>query len=111
MKRPVVGIIGSMHLAENRFPAQRVGERNLRAVRDVVGALPLMFAGSPDITDVDALLDVAARVATRARIFASPGPQFGPGGDTWLRFNLATPRPLLLEALSRLDEAFADLRR
>lgn len=55
--------------------------------------------------------DVAARVATRARIFASPGPQFGPGGDTWLRFNLATPRPLLLEALSRLDEAFADLRR
>lgn len=58
MKRPVVGIIGNMHLAENRFPAQRVGERNLRAVRDVVGALPLMFAGSPEITDVGALLDV-----------------------------------------------------
>ena len=55
--------------------------------------------------------DVAARVAERARIFASPGPQFGPGGDTWLRFNLATPRPILVEALSRLDEAFADLRR
>ena len=58
MKRPVVGIIGSMHLAENRFPAQRVGERNLRAVHDMVGALPLIFAGSPEITDVDALLDV-----------------------------------------------------
>jgi len=58
MKRPVVGIIGSLVLAENRFPAQRVGERNLRAVHDVVGALPLIFAGSPEITDVDALLEV-----------------------------------------------------
>lgn len=55
--------------------------------------------------------DVADRVAKRARIFASPGPQFGPGGETWLRFNFATPRPILLEALSRLDEAFAELRK
>jgi cystathionine beta-lyase len=54
--------------------------------------------------------DVAARVARRARIFASPGPQFGPGGEGWLRFNFATPRPLLEEALGRLDDAFADLR-
>jgi len=54
--------------------------------------------------------DVASRVKDRARIFASPGPQFGPGGETWLRFNFATPRPILLEALARLDEAFADLR-
>ena len=47
---------------------------------------------------------------TRARIFASPGEQFGPGGDSWLRFNFATPRPILEEALGRLDEAFSDLR-
>src|SRR3954452_4070296 len=39
--------------------------------------------------------DVAARVAKRARIFASPGEQFGPGGKTWLRFNFATPRSIL----------------
>ena len=54
--------------------------------------------------------DVAARVAERARIFASPGEQFGPGGKAWLRFNFATPRPILEEALERLDEAFKDLR-
>lgn len=54
--------------------------------------------------------DVAARVAEKARIFASPGPQFGPGGETWLRFNFATPRPILEEALGRIDQAFADLR-
>ena len=44
--------------------------------------------------------DVAARVAKGARIFASPGEQFGPGGATWLRFNFATPRPILTEALT-----------
>ena len=54
--------------------------------------------------------DIAARVAERARIFASPGAQFGPGGETWLRFNVATPRPILDEALRRLDDAFRDLR-
>ena len=54
--------------------------------------------------------DVAARVAKRARIFASPGEQFGPGGTSWLRFNFATPRPTLHEALGRLEDALADLR-
>ena len=56
-KRPVVGVIGSTHLVEGKFTAQRVGERNLRAVNEVAGALPLMFAGTPDITDIGALLD------------------------------------------------------
>ncbi len=53
---------------------------------------------------------VEERVKTQARIFASPGPQFGPGGNGWLRFNIATPRPILEEALDRLDEAFQDLQ-
>ena len=57
MKRPVIGVIGNTYLAENRFPSQRVGEKNLKAVADVTGALPLMFAGCPEITDVGALLD------------------------------------------------------
>ena len=54
--------------------------------------------------------EIAARVKARARIFASPGQQFGPGGETWLRFNFATPRPILAQALDRLDDVFADLR-
>jgi putative glutamine amidotransferase len=57
MKRPVVGIIGSAHSIENRFAGQRVGEKNLRAVADVAEALPLIFAGSPDMTDIGTLLD------------------------------------------------------
>ena len=58
MSKPVVGVIGNVHLVENRFPAQMVGERNLRAVAEVANAMPLMFAGKPDITDIGSLLDV-----------------------------------------------------
>lgn len=57
MRRPVVGVIGNAYRIENRFATQLVGERNLRAVAEVTGALPLMFAASPDITDIAALLD------------------------------------------------------
>ena len=48
----MVGVIGNAYRIENRFTIQMVGERNLRAVAEVTGALPLMFAASPDITDV-----------------------------------------------------------
>src|ERR1051326_7596769 len=58
MTRPVVGVIANTHLAENKFPAQLAGERSLRAVAEVAGALPLIFASVPEITDVGSLLDV-----------------------------------------------------
>lgn len=56
MRRPVVGVIGNTHVVENRFPAQMCGERNLIAVAEVAGALPLVFAGCPQITDIGTLL-------------------------------------------------------
>ena len=73
MRRPVVGVIGNAYRIENRFPTQMVGERNLRAVAEVAGALPLMFAGSPEITDIGALLDmVDGVVLTGARANVHP---------------------------------------
>jgi putative glutamine amidotransferase len=57
-KRPVVGVIGNTHRIEDRYNIQGVGERNLRAVAEAAGALPLMFAGLPEVTDIEALLDV-----------------------------------------------------
>jgi putative glutamine amidotransferase len=73
MRRPVVGVIGNTYRIENRFATQMVGERNLRAVAEVAGALPLMFAGSPDITDIGALLDaVDGIVLTGARANVHP---------------------------------------
>ena len=73
MSRPVVGVIGNAFRIENRFATQMVGERNLHAVADVAGALPLMFAGTPDITDIGALLDaVDGVVLTGARANVHP---------------------------------------
>ncbi len=48
----MVGVIGNAYRIEDRFAAQMVGERNLRAVAEVSGALPLMFAGIPELTDI-----------------------------------------------------------
>jgi putative glutamine amidotransferase len=86
MKRPVVGVIASMHLAENRFAAQRVGERNLRAVAEVAGALPIMFAGAPEITKLEELLELVDGVlltGARANVHpshfgAEPHPRYEP---------------------------------
>jgi putative glutamine amidotransferase len=73
MARPVVGVIGNTHLVENRFPAQLVGERTLRAVAEVADALPVMFAGAPDITDIGALLEAVDGVfLTGARANVHP---------------------------------------
>jgi putative glutamine amidotransferase len=72
-KRPVVGVIGSAHMVDGKFAAQRVGERPLRAVAETAGALPLIFAGSPEITDIGALLDtVDGIVLTGARANVHP---------------------------------------
>ena len=37
--------------------------------------------------------EIAARVKSRARIFASPGPQFGPGGESLAALQLRHPAP------------------
>lgn len=73
MVRPVVGVIGNHMMVEDRFAVQMVGERNMQAVADVAGALPLMFAGNPATTDIGALLDaVDGILLTGARANVHP---------------------------------------
>ena len=50
------------------------------------------------------------RVEQGAGIAANHGPTFGAGGDSYLRFNIATPRSRVEEACTRLAEAFKDLQ-
>ncbi|HRD74901.1 MAG TPA: gamma-glutamyl-gamma-aminobutyrate hydrolase family protein [Hyphomicrobiaceae bacterium] len=71
--RPVIGVIGNTHVIENRFPAQLAGERNLRAIAEVCEALPLVFAGCPEITDIGSLLEtVDGILLTGARANVHP---------------------------------------
>ena len=50
------------------------------------------------------------RVQDKANIAVNHGSTFGAGGENFLRFNLATPRTLIVEATKRLEEAFSDLQ-
>lgn len=54
--------------------------------------------------------EFTARVERDARIAANHGPTFGSGGETFLRFNIATPRARVAEAVARLQEAFGDMQ-
>ncbi len=57
-RKPVVGVIATARQVDGRHAVQAAGERNLYAVAQVADALPLMFPGVPDITEIGALLDV-----------------------------------------------------
>lgn len=50
------------------------------------------------------------RVEQEAKIAANHGPTFGLGGESFLRFNFATPRARVIEAGERLARAFGDLQ-
>ena len=73
MSKPVVGVIGNVYSIEDRFTVQICGEANLRAIASVTDALPLVFAGAPEITDIDAnLATVDGIVLTGARANIHP---------------------------------------
>jgi cysteine-S-conjugate beta-lyase len=50
------------------------------------------------------------RVQKAAKIATNHGSSFGTGGETFLRFNLACPRSQVVDAVARLEGAFADLQ-
>ena len=50
------------------------------------------------------------RVQEKAKIAVNHGSTFGTGGEKFLRFNLATPRTLVVEATKRLKDAFSELQ-
>jgi cystathionine beta-lyase len=51
-----------------------------------------------------------SRVQKGAKIAVNHGSSFGQGGESWLRFNIATPRARVVEAVRRMQQAFVDLQ-
>ena len=86
MRKPVVGVIANAHVFNDTHHVQSAGKRSLMAVAEVAGALPLMFAGAPGLTDVDALLgavDGILLTGGRANVHPShygvePDPRYEP---------------------------------
>ncbi|THH35070.1 pyridoxal phosphate-dependent aminotransferase [Aliishimia ponticola] len=54
--------------------------------------------------------EFTGRVEKTARIAVNHGPTFGTGGEDFLRFNIATPRARIEEAVARMADAFKDLQ-
>jgi len=54
--------------------------------------------------------EVLRRVHNEARIVPSVGAALGTGGESFLRFNIGTPRARVAEAVERLQAAFSDLQ-
>ena len=54
--------------------------------------------------------EVTRRIAKEAKIAANHGPTFGSGGASYMRFNFATPRARVAEAVERMQKAFGDLQ-
>lgn len=78
-----------------------------------VKSMPLQstYLGWVDFADTGMTHDeVAARIRDKAKIAVSQGPTFGAGGETFMRFNLATQTAKVEEAVRRMQEAFSDLQ-
>ena len=54
--------------------------------------------------------EIIQRVHKKAKIAANIGSTFGTGGETYMRFNLACPKDIVIEAINRLKLAFDDLQ-
>ncbi|MFZ1660527.1 MAG: MalY/PatB family protein [Paracoccaceae bacterium] len=63
------------------------------------------FAGTGMSAD-----EIKSRIEKGARIAVNYGDSFGAGGESFMRFNIATPRSRIVEAVARMKEAFKDLQ-
>jgi putative glutamine amidotransferase len=73
MRKPVVGVIGNAHNVHPALRVQVVGERILKGLAEIADALPLMFPGTKDITDITTLLaNVDGILLTGARANVHP---------------------------------------
>ncbi|WP_417726010.1 MalY/PatB family protein [Roseovarius sp.] len=94
-------------------------DRNHRLFLDGIGQIPALKAMPMQATYLAwvnfadtgmEMSEVLRRIHEDARLVPSIGTGFGTGGENCLRFNIATPRARVAEAVERLQTAFADLQ-
>lgn len=92
------------YLFENKQTVRRFLSERLPAVRLVPGeATYLLWLDCAAYTDDSARL--AAEIRAKTGLYLSDGVQYGKGGETFLRMNIACPRARVLEGLKRLYTA------
>jgi cystathionine beta-lyase len=96
------------HLQKNR----EIFDAGINAIPGVK-SMPLQatYLAWVDFADTGMTFEeVAKRIRDVAKSAVSPGPTFGAGGETFMRFNLATQTAVVEEAVRRMQAAFADLQ-
>lgn len=98
----------NVYLAENC----RVFDEGINAIPGLK-SMPLeaTYLAWVDFSDTGmSQAEYAARIEKTAKIAVNHGAPFGSGGENFMRFNLATPRTVVEEAMERLQGAFSDLQ-
>jgi cystathionine beta-lyase len=54
--------------------------------------------------------EFTSRIEKSAKITTVHGSEMGKGGETYMRFNIATPKSRVIEAVERMQKAFKDLQ-
>jgi cysteine-S-conjugate beta-lyase len=94
-------------------------DQNRRLFDDGVNAIPGLAAMQMQATYLSwvdfsgtgmAMSEVEARIYETARIAANQGETFGTGGEHFMRFNIGTQHARIVQAVERLQHAFADLQ-
>lgn len=94
-------------------------DRNATLFNDRINAIPGVrampmqstYLAWVDFADTGMTSDeILDRIHRDARIAPTPGSGLGKGGESFMRFNIATPRARLEEACDRLADAFKDLQ-
>ncbi len=89
------------YLAENDAEVRRFFTRHLPAYR--LSRLEGTYLEWIDCRHTGLTAEaLSARLISEARVRLNEGTMYGPGGEGFLRLNIATPRPLLQEGLERM---------
>ncbi len=96
------------YLNENR----KVFDAGINAIPGVKSmGLEATYLAWVDFTDTGmSAAEVSKRIEQIAKIAANHGISFGKDGENYMRFNLGAPRAQIVEAVTRLQNAFSDLQ-
>ena len=89
--------------SRGRSPVGRPGVRSMALEGTYLAWVDFSGTGMAQSEFID-------RVQKGAKIAVNHGASFGLGGESWLRFNIATPRARVIDAVRRMQKAFADLQ-
>ncbi len=93
------------YLSQNKQLVREYLESHLSQIRLTPSQATYLLWLDARTLQPDEGLSLAQSIRNRTGLYLSEGTQFGTGGEGFLRMNIACPRSLLLDGLTRLEQA------